>query len=578
VFRHTLRGFSFMEMGRTRFALQSFRRALQLDRRNELARKGMSQLHRTINFDTLDKDPETAALLDVRFCLDRISADICGPTPPHEKQLAEARKLVDLVERQFPVLRSHVLYYRAIADCHGFDLDGAVAGLTELLDPTRWPADDANRRHILFTAWELVLRGHPRLRERVGLPQLALPGRRLEAIAATERQLVKVPANPLVLDFRQELYEGLRDGDFDTARTYTAADFDFAYIEELGRKRLAQPDWTVGASWLRIAAHGQPSKAIGLLQRIADAHTAAADPAGATAVLIEARDMGVTIGLAKLPIDQKEIYYPLVKKLADDAAAVKNIEEAIRNYSIYTQSEINTLEILRTLAGLYEAKGDVLQALRVTEKALIYKKGDKDLLERKDRYSYSLEPATLRGVRDDVRLWFDGAYCIDKAKALLEGRPDADVLHWASHLADLALVMDPKNIYAQVVKARCLLRQGERMEGVRILEDVREREPKGGDEQEVWFFTQKQLGRLYLEELARPDLAIACFREYQKSPKTGAETEYDLGRAYEASGDVPRAISYYERVIGYEGNPLVYDARSALSRIRAEASGGSTGV
>ena len=35
------------------------------------------------------------------------------------------------------------------------------------------------------------------------------------------------------------------------------------------------------------------------------------------------------------------------------------------------------------------------------------------------------------------------------------------------------------------------------------------------------------------------------------------------------ASDVVKAVRYYKQVTGYEGNPLVYDARSALARLGA---------
>src|SRR5262249_8054025 len=152
-------------------------------------------------------------------------------------------------------------------------------------------------------------------------------------------------------------------------------------------------------------------------------------------------------------------------------------------------------------------------ALRVTEKALLYDSRDGNLLERKDRYYYSLEPETLQTVVEEVKGYFDVKYCVRKAKELLDKRnTDLDVIDWALHLTKLALVMQPKNINALVQKARCHLRRGERDDALKVLEDVfHDHQPSGGEETDAWYFAAKQLGKLYLDELARPDLAIPCF-------------------------------------------------------------------
>src|SRR5207248_2069800 len=150
---------------------------------------------------------------------------------------------------------------------------------------------------------------------------------------------------------------------------------------------------------------------------------------------------------------------------------------------------------------------------------------------------------------DNVRKYFDVAYCVKKAKSVLDAKnTDLDTLDWAHHLVSLALVMQPKDLIALVQKARLHLRRGERQEGLTILEDVREMKPNGAEESDAWYFVQKQLGKLYLDELNRADLAIPCFTEYLNHVGSGAETLYDLGRAYEAVGDKANAIKNYNLV------------------------------
>ena len=72
-----------------------------------------------------------------------------------------------------------------------------------------------------------------------------------------------------------------------------------------------------------------------------------------------------------------------------------------------------------------------------------------------------------------------------------------------------------------------------------------------------------------MNELSRPDLAIACFNEYRQCSRSGADTLYKLGRAYELSGDKKKAARYYEQVTGYDSHPLAPDARDALDRLKA---------
>ena len=233
---------------------------------------------------------------------------------------------------------------------------------------------------------------------------------------------------------------------------------------------------------------------------------------------------------------------------------------------------------MRTLAQMYENDGQVLAALRTTEDALT-RGSDADLAAKKDRYYYSVDPDELRARADEVRGHFDVKYCVKKARQLLDsGGSDLDVLDWATHLAKLAMVMEPRNLVANVQMARCHLRRGERDEGLKLLEDVREMQPSGGDEREAREWTIRQLGALYLDEYNRPDLAIECLTEFQNSEKSGAKTLYDLGRAYEAKGDPGAAIRYYRQAAAYEDNPIRWDAEEGIRRLtdRGAPSGSET--
>src|SRR5262249_21295274 len=71
VFKHTLRGHTYFQMGRTRAALQSFRRALSLEPNNTLALAGFTQVHSGIDPRQVAGDSETLALLDLDLCLNR---------------------------------------------------------------------------------------------------------------------------------------------------------------------------------------------------------------------------------------------------------------------------------------------------------------------------------------------------------------------------------------------------------------------------------------------------------------------------------------------------------------------------
>jgi len=67
----------------------------------------------------------------------------------------------------------------------------------------------------------------------------------------------------------------------------------------------------------------------------------------------------------------------------------------------------------------------------------------------------------------------------------------------------------------------------------------------------------------------KPDQAILCFQEYRKHAKSGADTIYKMGVAYENLGDYARARKCYETVAAYESHPLAPEASSALHRLAA---------
>jgi len=567
VFKHALRGYGHMEVGRVKDALASFNRALQLAPNNQFARHGMVRLHRGLSIDRLDAD--TRSLLNPNLVVSEAANMLIAGTPTPAK-VKEASELLTFVEGEWPQLKPTTDYYKAVADTHARKLDSAVERLATLLDPEAWPAGDRFRDAILFDAWQLAMRTHPELKLRVGDVQLPLPGRRVEALRAIERQLTQVPDDPAVRDFRQDVFAALTEEAFAAAAAGgPLPDFPYAYAEEVGLPLLSQPDeWRHGALLIRIAAHGQPERGPGLFQRLAEVADKNGDAAEAHRYRKRAREFGQAVGPANLDADQKAIYFAIVKKLGEEAAAAKEWKEAIYNYTLYSHSESSGKETLRSLAQMYENDGQVLAALKATEDALT-RGTDKDLNDRKDRYYYSVDPDKLRPKADEVRGHFDVKYCVKKAKQLLDSNsPELDVLDWATHLAKVALVMEPKNLMATVQMARSHLRRGERDDGLRLLEDVREMKPSGGEEREAREWTLRQLGKLYLDDYGRPDLAIGCLTEFLDSEKSGAPTLYDLGRAYEAQGDLSRAMKYYQQAAAYEDNPIRWDAEEAIRRVK----------
>ena len=226
---------------------------------------------------------------------------------------------------------------------------------------------------------------------------------------------------------------------------------------------------------------------------------------------------------------------------------------------------------------MHERQHDVWSALHATELGLVYDPKDEDLSARKDRYYFSVTADDLRTRLEQVQKWFDVSYCKQKARWLLDRQgEDMELLAWAAHLADLAQIMEPSSMAVRVLRARMLRRRGEIDQTIAMLEEVRSNKPEkfaSNDEEEAWYLSCRLLGDLYLN--VKPDQAVLCFQEYRKHGKSGADTVYKMGVAYENLGDQARARKCYETVAAYESHPLAPEAHtrppplaSQLSRLR----------
>lgn len=214
VLKNVFRGLSYARGGRHRQALQAFRRALELDPKNQMARNGYWDLHRALDVQQLAHDPETLALVDVDLCLQRAGELLLGLKPAAD-QLDEANRLLDLVLQLRPEMGPSVDYWRAVSSTHAKQFEAAAAALARVLDPNHYGSANSRRQSILLQAWQLALTLHNELHRRVGEPQLAEPGRRLEAIATVERHLAGNPEDQAVWALKQMLYHDLSEGEFD---------------------------------------------------------------------------------------------------------------------------------------------------------------------------------------------------------------------------------------------------------------------------------------------------------------------------------------------------------------------------
>jgi tetratricopeptide (TPR) repeat protein len=412
----------------------------------------------------------------------------------------------------------------------------------------------------------------------------------MEAIAAVERHLADQPEDKAIWSLKRILYQDVSETEYLAAvgenmwpvSSHEATGpmplekpaFDYEYVQQLGLA-LVNDDarWRRGGEYLRMAAHGLPALGPTLFVQIAQAHQRAGHVEDAKHNYELAKRAGHSIGPKNLADEERQAYFSTVKLLGESALAHGDIDAAIENFVLYSESERSGIETLRTLADLYEKKGDALSALRANDLALVYTAKDKDLLERKDRYYYSVMPEELRARLESVRTGFDFAYCLTRTRSILDARyTDVEWLDVAHHLVQLALILHPENLTAKVLLARVLLRYGERDKALALLEEVHSPKPEkfaSGEDEESWYLACQILGDLYLE-VGKPDLAVPCLHDFRKSSKSGARTMFKLGQAYEQLGDRVRATKCYKQVTAYEGNPLAPDAYEALSRLETQ--------
>ena len=599
VFKHVLRGFSYMNVGKLALAIRFFRRALELNPQNQLANEGMLALHNNLTLSKLNNDPELLESLDFGLCLDRAAALLM--TPPTPQASEEAEKFLALVEQKKPVYSAKIDYLRAISFIHAKQYDPAAETLSRLLSPET-PAYHAGlRKGILFDALYLALDGPKGLTERLGWNELNKPGRRMEAIAAVERKLAADPAHEKAKEYRTMLYSQLSEGEFvAVAAAGEPKEFNYEYVEQLGYQLVDETDpdrRDRGTGYLRIAGRGLPERGPGIFKKLADVSEKLGDYKTARGYTEQIKRTGEHVGPRNLAKDQREIYYTALRKLAalaeadgdaikaeadaadaqgdaatrmlKDAEAKPHYEAAIGYLREYLDGGGGSaLEAYRKIAELYGKMRDALNAVLNTEAALAYSGTDPDLAKKRDTYYYSVSIERLTAAKENLGKWFDVGYCVKKAMSVLNSKDaDADLLDWATHLTRLAKVIEPASNRVRLVEARCLLRRGERDAGLQLLEDVREGQKGSNDEEEAWYNATKILGQLYLEELNRPDLALRAYVDYKEYHKSGADTLFQIAKCYEAQNDLSSAAKFYTAVTAYEEHPRYWDAKEALKRL-----------
>ncbi len=385
VFKHVLRGVSYANVGHMGPALLSLGRALHLNPANSVAREQLWNVHRMMDFKEVVKDPGTLGLLNFELCLGRV-ATLLLATKPTAEHLPEARRLLELVASQRPDMMPRCDYWTAVALTHERQFDEAAATLTRVLDGQATEPGNPHRQVILFAAWQLALMLHGEMTRRVGKPRLAIAGQRMQAIAAVENLLAKLPEDAAAWDLKRVLYDELTEAEYLTQvvddKPPTA--FDHGYVLQLGLALLDDAQrWQRSCELLRIAAVGLPAQAPVVYLKIAKAQEKAGNFAEVWRAYEAVKKAGQKVGPKELDTPNRQTYFAVVKLLGEDAAKRGDNAAAIENYRLFTEYDRAGIQTYRTLADLYERQGNVWAALYATEHGLVYDAKDPDLLRAK---------------------------------------------------------------------------------------------------------------------------------------------------------------------------------------------------
>ena len=567
-----------MATGNWRKALGCSSRALNIDPANPRALADFWQLTSKLDTDELLADSNARSLVRAERCLQWVARRLGGNPGP--AGLDECERMCTLVERLDPPLAPLAEHWRVVADLHAGKSAEAMNRVRSLLAPGKGTGseNEAIWRQARRLTWLLALAWHDRLRQGVAETLLVdHPGAALEALEAIEEAWVQDPENIRLRSAWRGVVEKLDEARHGPLISQGGWKIDWRRVEGLGVGMLEEAGRLLrGAELVRLAASGNPAISPGSLIAVARALQSSGDEAGGLEHFRQAVAVGQRQGQSNLSEEDRELYFRAVKYLAEVADHDGRLPEAIRFWSLYSENPRSGLETLRRLAELHERQGDPPQALRAVEKALLYNAKDPDLLARRERYAWSLDLTHVEQNPEVYRGIIDTSFCTERSRKILDsGQADQEWLNLAEHLLGLGLLVRPDHLMTKLLLGRARSRQGDKIGAVKLWEEIRAAKPANwveGESDDAWQRANQALGEAYLET-GRPEEAIACLEDFRKSSRSGANTLFRLGQAQEALGKTRQARRLFQEVEGFEGNPLVWEAREALARLAATEAG-----
>ena len=572
VFKHIVRAMDHERKEKWKDALIGYRLALQTDPKSELATAGSWRVHRHFDPSQVAAQEDILSLIDPEACLSRATALITTSSPSKE-HLAEARQLLDIVDRRLPDRHWVTEVRRIDALLAEGNIDDARLRSRSVatIDPRTLATLPPSEVQGIFQLWAKLLQNPVLLG--TGTALIDQEGASLDFIAVIEEQLTRTLGDTTARDFKTFLYRKVEQASYERfKRTWGSeglARFDYRFCKNVANELAGEsPDKAV--ELFMVSCDGLADERLSLLFRVAQIHEST-DHAKSINEYRQIRDDGRAQGVSSLSRADREAFDESARRLAQEAESTGDASEAIANWEIYAGSDRSGMATRRRLQSLYESQGDRLLAIRHLQGALTYDTTEperKKLVADRTRLYHEVTPDELRPRLTEVERFFDFEYCYRRALQLFDEKATDDEV---THYIQLAELGGSKQLrLVNFLLGRLHLRQGDERSAAMCLEQTRANPPKqfrNDEEKQAYFRACRLLGQLYVDKLGEPEKAIECLSIYKDHLDSGADTLFLLARAYEGAGQIKAARKWYDMVLVYPSHPKANAAKEALSRL-----------